>query len=154
MERSLLLVLGQGQVRREIGTIKIVDVGEWIELAGCESFRRHLASLPSIVLRRTIARQEPIICVKLDLFTIRSSQEPVHGQARCFAQNIPKCNVHRADRAQQRAGLAQPIHIAVQLGPEVIDPCGILTHQPLAHMPAGRFHEWTAGPIGSLANAG
>lgn len=66
---------------------------------------------------------------------------------------VGECDVDGADRQPEGPGLPQPVHVPINLGPEIIDPTYILSDEAFADVPAGLRHQRRAGSVRGLAPA-
>lgn len=79
-------------------------------------------------------------------------QQFINRQPGPLARNIPKRYVDGADGIEEWPCLAHPVHVSIQLSPDIVNPADILADQHAAHILAGMKYQGTAGPVGGLAN--
>src|SRR5258708_55847 len=124
-----------------------------IHLAGGEAVGFDLSSLIGVVLWSSGASKKPIVGIKLDLLAIRAPQQLVNRTTRALARDIPQSDVNCADCAHHGTSLSEPIEVAVQLGPYVIDTRRVLSDNGFPGVFTGLKDEGTSRPVGSLANS-
>ena len=116
-------------------------MGEGIEFQGREAFGHCLLGLARVVLGRVTSAGEPVVRVELHFLPVEAAEKIVNRHSRRLAFDVPEGDIHRADGRKERARLAEPVHVAIDLGPEIIESARILADDEIADMFAGCFDE-------------
>src|SRR5208337_2465615 len=100
-----------------------------------------LASLSSVIFWVVTTLYEPVIGVKFNRLLISSSRELVHRNSERFPFEVPQRGINRADRREQWPSLSEPVHVAINFGPDEVDPPGIKPENEIPHVLARRFNQ-------------
>lgn len=98
-----------------------------IKFTSGEASLYHLPDLPFVVGRRAVAFCKPVVGVELNLLALSSAEQIVNRNTHTLSGDIPERNINRANGAEQRTGLPEPIEIAVELASNKINPARVFT---------------------------